>query len=295
MTDRQFRFGPANTHHTKGGVARNCCRRHNPTVRHRPREAALTCGRSRGCRGWNRSRGGGARCCRLDGCNPLEEMGFFRGGQGGVAAHFEKPGIVALLGNRTNETAVLEGVAPGGEALDIHGESVAEGRLDHLGLSCEGGLVQRRLAELVAPAVDVGERAANCPAQDRERNIRQGSALTFHVVTGQPHRRKHLLLPMRRRAIGKRRCRHHPGACRHQLLGAEAGIGISLGDECVVEAGLYITAGTLVRLPDGEVVKARELNGAGGLLYRRNSQTGAVEAIPRSVKWDGLNGDLHKN
>ncbi len=79
------------------------------------------------------------------------------------------------------------------------------------------------------------------------------------------------------------------------LLGAEAGIGISLGDECVVEAGLYITAGTLVRLPDGDVVKARELNGAGGLLYRRNSQTGAVEAIPRSVKWDGLNGDLHKN
>jgi 2,3,4,5-tetrahydropyridine-2-carboxylate N-succinyltransferase len=79
------------------------------------------------------------------------------------------------------------------------------------------------------------------------------------------------------------------------LLGAEAGIGISLGDECVVEAGLYVTAGTLVKLPDGDVVKARELSGAGGLLYRRNSQSGAVEAIPRSVKWDGLNGDLHKN
>ncbi len=79
------------------------------------------------------------------------------------------------------------------------------------------------------------------------------------------------------------------------LLGAEAGIGISLGDECVVEAGLYVTAGTLVKLPDGDVVKARDLSGAGGLLYRRNSQTGAVEAIPRSVKWDGLNGDLHKN
>ncbi len=79
------------------------------------------------------------------------------------------------------------------------------------------------------------------------------------------------------------------------LLGAEAGIGISLGDECVVEAGLYVTAGTLVKLPDGDVVKARELSGASGLLYRRNSQTGAVEAIPRSVKWDGLNGDLHKN
>ena len=80
------------------------------------------------------------------------------------------------------------------------------------------------------------------------------------------------------------------------LLGAEAGIGISLGDECVVEAGLYVTAGTLVKLlPEGEVVKARELHGAGGLLYRRNSQTGAVEAMPRSVKWDGLNSILHKN
>ena len=80
------------------------------------------------------------------------------------------------------------------------------------------------------------------------------------------------------------------------LLGAEAGIGISLGDECVVEAGLYVTAGTLVKLlPEGEVVKARDLHGAGGLLYRRNSQTGAVEALPRSVKWDGLNSILHKN
>jgi 2,3,4,5-tetrahydropyridine-2,6-dicarboxylate N-succinyltransferase len=79
------------------------------------------------------------------------------------------------------------------------------------------------------------------------------------------------------------------------LLGAEAGIGISLGDECVVEAGLYVTAGTLVKLPDGEVVKARQLSGASGLLYRRNSQTGAVEAIPRSVAWDGLNAALHHN
>jgi 2,3,4,5-tetrahydropyridine-2,6-dicarboxylate N-succinyltransferase len=79
------------------------------------------------------------------------------------------------------------------------------------------------------------------------------------------------------------------------LLGAEAGIGISLGDECVVEAGLYVTAGTLVKLPDGEVVKARQLSGAGGLLYRRNSQSGAVEAIPRSVAWDGLNAALHHN
>jgi 2,3,4,5-tetrahydropyridine-2-carboxylate N-succinyltransferase len=79
------------------------------------------------------------------------------------------------------------------------------------------------------------------------------------------------------------------------LLGAEAGIGISLGDECVVEAGLYVTAGTLVKMPDGEVVKARLLSGASGLLYRRNSQSGAVEAIPRSVAWDGLNASLHRN
>lgn len=82
------------------------------------------------------------------------------------------------------------------------------------------------------------------------------------------------------------------------LVGAEAGVGISLGDECVVEAGLYVTAGTLVALrgPAGvEVVKARLLSGKGGLLYRRNSQSGAVEALPRSAKWDGLNADLHKN
>ena len=82
------------------------------------------------------------------------------------------------------------------------------------------------------------------------------------------------------------------------LVGAEAGIGISLGDECVVEAGLYVTAGTLVAVhgPDGvEVVKARQLSGKGGLLYRRNSQSGAVEALPRSAKWTGLNAELHAN
>jgi 2,3,4,5-tetrahydropyridine-2,6-dicarboxylate N-succinyltransferase len=80
------------------------------------------------------------------------------------------------------------------------------------------------------------------------------------------------------------------------LVGAEAGVGISLGDECVVEAGLYLTAGTLVRvLPEDTVVKARQLSGSAGLLYRRNSQTGAVEALPRSVKWDGLNAALHSN
>jgi 2,3,4,5-tetrahydropyridine-2-carboxylate N-succinyltransferase len=79
------------------------------------------------------------------------------------------------------------------------------------------------------------------------------------------------------------------------LLGANAGIGISLGDECTVEAGLYVTAGTLVTLPDGEVVKGRELSGASGLLFRRNSLTGAVEALPRSGKWAGLNAALHAN
>jgi 2,3,4,5-tetrahydropyridine-2-carboxylate N-succinyltransferase len=79
------------------------------------------------------------------------------------------------------------------------------------------------------------------------------------------------------------------------LLGANAGIGISLGDDCTVEAGLYVTAGTLVTLPDGEVVKGRELSGASGLLFRRNSRTGAVEALQRSGHWAGLNAALHVN
>jgi 2,3,4,5-tetrahydropyridine-2-carboxylate N-succinyltransferase len=79
------------------------------------------------------------------------------------------------------------------------------------------------------------------------------------------------------------------------LLGANSGIGISLGDESVVEAGLYITAGTRVTLPDGEVVRGRELSGASNLLFRRNSQTGAVEAMPRSGTWGGLNAALHAN
>lgn len=77
------------------------------------------------------------------------------------------------------------------------------------------------------------------------------------------------------------------------LLGAQAGIGISLGDDCIVEAGLYVTAGTLVKLPDGDVVKARELSGASGLLYRRHSQSGAVEVVLRSGSWGGLNAALH--
>ncbi len=79
------------------------------------------------------------------------------------------------------------------------------------------------------------------------------------------------------------------------LIGANAGIGISLGDGCVVEAGLYVTAGTLVALPDGEVVKAGQLSGVGGLLYLRHSQTGRVEARPRSGSWGGLNVALHSS
>jgi 2,3,4,5-tetrahydropyridine-2-carboxylate N-succinyltransferase len=79
------------------------------------------------------------------------------------------------------------------------------------------------------------------------------------------------------------------------LLGANAGIGISLGDDCVVEAGLYVTGGTLVKLPDGSVVKGRELSGVHGMLFRRNSQSGAVEAVVRTGDWGGLNAALHKN
>ncbi|MFF2064418.1 2,3,4,5-tetrahydropyridine-2,6-dicarboxylate N-succinyltransferase [Streptomyces sp. NPDC058200] len=79
------------------------------------------------------------------------------------------------------------------------------------------------------------------------------------------------------------------------LIGAEAGIGIALGDECVVEAGLYVTAGTRVTLPDGQIVKARELSGASNILFRRNSVTGAVEARPNNAVWGGLNDVLHSH
>jgi 2,3,4,5-tetrahydropyridine-2-carboxylate N-succinyltransferase len=79
----------------------------------------------------------------------------------------------------------------------------------------------------------------------------------------------------------------------HCLLGANAGIGISLGDDCVVEAGLYVTAGTLVKLPDGSVVKGRELSGVNGMMFIRHSQTGAVEARQRTGTWGGLNEALH--
>ena len=82
------------------------------------------------------------------------------------------------------------------------------------------------------------------------------------------------------------------------LLGANSGIGISLGDDCVVEAGCYVTGGTKVLLLVGEsprVVKPRELSGAAGLLLRRNSQTGAVEASARAGRQVQLNAVLHAN
>lgn len=82
---------------------------------------------------------------------------------------------------------------------------------------------------------------------------------------------------------------------RNCLLGAESGIGIALGDECVVEAGLYVTAGTRVTMPDGEIVKALELSGANNILFRRNSTTGAVEARPYKATWGGLNEALHSH
>ncbi|MCX4630546.1 MULTISPECIES: 2,3,4,5-tetrahydropyridine-2,6-dicarboxylate N-succinyltransferase [unclassified Streptomyces] len=79
------------------------------------------------------------------------------------------------------------------------------------------------------------------------------------------------------------------------LIGAEAGVGIALGDECIVEAGLYVTAGTRVTLPDGQIVKALELSGAGNILFRRNSVTGTVEARPNNAVWGGLNEVLHSH
>ena len=79
------------------------------------------------------------------------------------------------------------------------------------------------------------------------------------------------------------------------LIGANAGLGISLGNNCIVEAGLYLTAGSKVILPDGKIVKARELSGASNLLFRRNSQTGAIEASTKTGNWTGLNSVLHSN
>ena len=79
------------------------------------------------------------------------------------------------------------------------------------------------------------------------------------------------------------------------LLGANSGLGISLGNNCVVEAGTYITAAAKVTLPDGEVVKAAQLSGGDNLLFRRNSQTGALEVVSKTGSWGGLNSILHSN
>jgi 2,3,4,5-tetrahydropyridine-2,6-dicarboxylate N-succinyltransferase len=79
------------------------------------------------------------------------------------------------------------------------------------------------------------------------------------------------------------------------LLGSNSGIGIPLGDDCVVEAGCYVTAGSKVTLPDGQVVSARELSGVDNMMFWRNSVTGALEVRPRTGKWTGLNEALHHN
>ena len=79
------------------------------------------------------------------------------------------------------------------------------------------------------------------------------------------------------------------------LLGANSGCGISLGDNCIIEAGTYITASSKLRLPDGQIVKAAALSGADNLLFRRNSLDGALEVVSRSGTWGGLNSILHAN
>ena len=79
------------------------------------------------------------------------------------------------------------------------------------------------------------------------------------------------------------------------LLGANSGLGISLGNNCVIEAGTYITAAAKVKLPDGEIVKAGSLSGASNLLFRRNSLDGSLEVILRTGTWGGLNSVLHTN
>jgi 2,3,4,5-tetrahydropyridine-2,6-dicarboxylate N-succinyltransferase len=86
---------------------------------------------------------------------------------------------------------------------------------------------------------------------------------------------------------------------RRCLLGANSGIGISLGDDCVVEAGCYVTAGTKVTVLDMDskpkLIKALELSGSNNVLFRRNSTTGAVEAVPWKGQGIELNVDLHAN
>ena len=79
------------------------------------------------------------------------------------------------------------------------------------------------------------------------------------------------------------------------LVGANAGTGISLGDDCVVEAGCYVTAGTKVTLEDGRVVKGKDLSGSSGLLFLRDSVSGAIRALPRAGKKVELNAALHTN
>ena len=79
------------------------------------------------------------------------------------------------------------------------------------------------------------------------------------------------------------------------LLGANAGLGISLGDNCVIESGTYITAAAKIKLPDGEVVKAKSISGASNLLFRRNSLDGGLEVVMRTGTWGGLNSVLHSN
>lgn len=79
------------------------------------------------------------------------------------------------------------------------------------------------------------------------------------------------------------------------LLGANSGLGISLGNDCVIESGTYITAGSKISLPDGNVVKARELSGANNLIFRRNSMSGNLEVVPKVGGWEGLNSILHSN
>ena len=79
------------------------------------------------------------------------------------------------------------------------------------------------------------------------------------------------------------------------LLGANSGLGISLGNNCVIEAGTYITSAAKVRLPDGEIVKAGTLSGASNLLFRRNSLDGCLEVVLRTGTWGGLNSILHAN
>ncbi len=79
------------------------------------------------------------------------------------------------------------------------------------------------------------------------------------------------------------------------LLGANSGLGISLGDNCVIESGTYITAAAKIKLPDGEIVKAKSLSGASNLLFRRNSLDGGLEVVMRTGTWGGLNSILHSN